>query len=106
MPHACTLTRTSRGPGCGISRSTISNGPPGRLTWTTRILGILVLRERPIFCAFSPDLHTTIDDDVSACYVRALVGRQEERDTRHFLRLTGPTQQRLAEHRDRIFRIL
>src|SRR6266850_4844598 len=40
-PHACTLTRTSRGPGCGISRSTISKGPPGRLTWTTRILGIL-----------------------------------------------------------------
>src|SRR5215471_908463 len=37
MPHASTLTRTQPGCGSGMSRSTISNGPPARGTWTTRI---------------------------------------------------------------------
>jgi hypothetical protein len=43
-PQAWTLIRTDPAPGSGISRSTISNGPPARGTWTTRILGINVLR--------------------------------------------------------------
>jgi hypothetical protein len=40
MPHASTLTRTHPGCGSGISRSTNSNGPPARGTWTARILAI------------------------------------------------------------------
>src|SRR5580704_16537046 len=39
-PHACTLTRTSPGWGCGNSRSTNSKGPFFSLSWTTRIFGI------------------------------------------------------------------
>ena len=31
MPHACTFTRTSCGPGSGMSRVTISKPPPGLL---------------------------------------------------------------------------
>ena len=41
MPQAWTLIRTQPAPGCGISRSTISNGPPGRLTWAARIFDII-----------------------------------------------------------------
>ena len=40
MPFASTRTRTMPGPGVGISRSTISNGPPARETWTARIFGM------------------------------------------------------------------
>src|SRR5437016_2896990 len=40
MPQAWTLIRTNPGPGSGISRSTISKGAFGRVTCTTRILGI------------------------------------------------------------------
>src|SRR6266852_937539 len=40
MPHAWTLIRTDPGPGSGISRSTISRGAFGWVTWTARILGI------------------------------------------------------------------
>ena len=40
MPQAWTLIRAWPARGWGISRSTISNGPPGRVTWATRILGI------------------------------------------------------------------
>src|SRR5271170_7742492 len=36
-PQACTLTRTSPGPGFGISRSTISHGPWAFATCTTLI---------------------------------------------------------------------
>src|SRR5208283_6166706 len=41
IPQACTLIRTDPAPGFGISRSTISKGPPGRETCTARILGIV-----------------------------------------------------------------
>ena len=37
-PQASTLIRTSFAPGSGTGRSTISNGPSGRATCTTRIV--------------------------------------------------------------------
>ncbi|GHF46307.1 hypothetical protein GCM10010359_55980 [Streptomyces morookaense] len=37
IPHASTVMRTWPGPGWGSSRSTISNFPPGELTWATRM---------------------------------------------------------------------
>ena len=46
MPHACTRTRTSPGPGCGTSRSTNSIGPPGRVTCATFILAMRILLPR------------------------------------------------------------
>src|SRR5438552_13539925 len=41
MPHACTLIRTDPGTGSGIGRSTISKGPFGRETCTTRIVAMV-----------------------------------------------------------------
>src|SRR2546428_6918962 len=41
MPHASTLMRTCPPAGSGISRSTSSNGPFGRVTCTTRIFDIV-----------------------------------------------------------------
>src|SRR5215213_2491805 len=46
-PHASTRTRTSPAPGSGISRSTISKGPPGRVTCATRIVGMCLTRPYP-----------------------------------------------------------
>src|SRR4030095_2529704 len=40
MPHDSTFTRTCPAPGSGISRSTISKGPFGRVTCATRIFDI------------------------------------------------------------------
>src|ERR1017187_8804435 len=41
IPQACTLIRTDPAPGSGISRSTISKGPPGLETCTARMFDIL-----------------------------------------------------------------
>src|SRR5258708_358323 len=41
MPQACTLIRTVPAPGSGICRSTISKGPPGRATCTTRMVAMV-----------------------------------------------------------------
>src|SRR5258708_20966818 len=41
IPQAWTLMRTDPAPGSGMSRSTISNGPLGRGTWTARIFAML-----------------------------------------------------------------
>ena len=41
MPQACTLIRTDPAPGSGIGRSTISKGPFGRETCTTRIVAMI-----------------------------------------------------------------
>src|SRR5215475_7512464 len=40
MPQAWTLMRTWPGPGCGISRSTISKSPPALGTWTAFIFAM------------------------------------------------------------------
>src|SRR5206468_10617508 len=40
MPHASTLIRAHPGCGSGMSRSTNSDSPPARGTWTARILAI------------------------------------------------------------------
>src|ERR1700761_2115612 len=40
MPQAWTLTRTIPDPASGMSRSTISNGPPARGTCTARIFAM------------------------------------------------------------------
>src|SRR5207244_538713 len=40
MPQAWTLTRTQPAAGWGISRSTISNDPPGWSIWSARIFRI------------------------------------------------------------------
>lgn len=41
MPQAWTLIRTQPGPGFGIGLSTISNGPPARVTGAARILDMI-----------------------------------------------------------------
>jgi hypothetical protein len=41
MPQACNRMRTDPAPGSGICRSTISNGPLGRETCTTRIVAMI-----------------------------------------------------------------
>src|SRR5256886_17593435 len=49
MPHASTFTRTCPGPGCGMSRSTNSQFPPGLpicaafIVFIIRLLGLLSL---------------------------------------------------------------
>src|SRR5205807_6966177 len=49
MPHASTFTRTCPGPGCGMSRSTNSQFPPGLpicaafIVFIIRLLGLLLL---------------------------------------------------------------
>jgi hypothetical protein len=40
-PQACTRIRTDPAPGSGIGRSTISKGPFGRETCTTRIVAMI-----------------------------------------------------------------
>jgi hypothetical protein len=46
MPQASTLIRTDPGPGSGTGRSTISKGPFGRETCTTRIVAMISLQSR------------------------------------------------------------
>src|SRR3954453_6462691 len=48
--------------------------------------------------SWSPRLHAAVDDDVDACYVRTLVGGEEQRDVRDLLGLGEATQERLPEH--------
>src|SRR5438105_1503954 len=59
MPQARTLMRTAPGPGSGIGRSTISNGPFGRETCTTRMVAMTV------------SLLTEVDEPVAARLVPA-----------------------------------
>src|SRR5581483_3199679 len=55
MPHASTLTRTSPRAGSGTSRSTSSRSPPGLLTWTAFILGILTFSLKASRCGGGRD---------------------------------------------------
>src|SRR5260221_11878145 len=57
--------------------------------WSERSVGLI---------RKSPHLHAAIDDEVDACYVRALVGGEEQRDVRDLLGLGEATQECLAEH--------
>src|ERR1700722_15867715 len=46
----------------------------------------------------SPDLHAAVDQEVDACDVGAVVGRQVERRVRNVLRLTEPAKERPVAH--------
>src|SRR5216683_5237768 len=58
----------------------------------------LEARQRTCVASGSPDVHASVDDNVDAGDVRALVRGQEKRDVRHLLRAAETTQERLAEH--------
>src|SRR5580658_7001599 len=46
----------------------------------------------------SPNLHSSIDDDIDAGHVRTVVAGQEQSDVGHFFGPAETTQQRLTEH--------
>src|ERR1017187_7394614 len=80
IPQACTLIRTDPAPGSGISRSTISKGPPGLETCTARMFDIL-----PPIINFAQSRVTERADFRP-------VRRRQDQDFKQFVRIRPPAR--------------